>query len=328
MKIHAFAAKNAKEPLAPFAYDAPQLDPYEVLLKVTHCGLCHSDIHLIDDDWKKSQYPLVPGHEVIGIVEERGSQVNDLKIGDRVGVSWLLSACLNCAVCETDDTNICPNKKTTCNGHFGGFADFMVADSRFAFPIPDGLDSAHAAPLLCAGATVYAPLKRYCSGQTLSVAIIGIGGLGHLALQFAKALGCGVSAISHSANKEIEAKSFGADHFFTLDNCPKQFDFILSTVQADLEWDKVISLLKPNGTLCFVGRPLKPATIDTGQLISFQKTLTGSSTANRPVMKEMLSFAAKHLVKPQIELFPLKEVNKAIERVKSNQARYRIVLEV
>jgi alcohol/geraniol dehydrogenase (NADP+) len=328
MKIHAFAAIGPRQLLQSFSYDAPPLAPFEILIKVTHCGLCHSDIHLIDDDWKRSIYPLVPGHEIVGTVLKKGESVKNLNLGNRVGVSWVRSSCLDCPSCLDGETNICPQKTATCNGSHGGFADHMIADSRFSFLIPDALDSAYAAPLLCAGATVYAPLRREVKSPQ-SVAVIGIGGLGHLALQFAAAFECEVTAISRTASKEAEAKSFGAHHFTTLDKAKAgQFDLILSTVQGNLNWNHVISLLKPKGTLCFVGRPLNPAQIEIGNLISFQKRIVGSSTANRAQMNEMLQFAARHKIKPQIELFPLAEVNRAIEKVKANEARYRVVLEI
>ncbi|HSX11401.1 MAG TPA: NAD(P)-dependent alcohol dehydrogenase, partial [Chlamydiales bacterium] len=273
-------------------------------------------------------YPLVPGHEIVGTITQKGDAVT-LKVGTRVGIGWNHSACLSCPTCLQGDTNICPTKTTTCNGHFGGFADHMVADSRFAFPIPEKLDSAHAAPLLCAGATVYAPLRTHAIQGNASVAVIGVGGLGHLALQFAAAFGCEVTAISHSAAKEAEAKSFGAHRFLTLHNppTPAQFDFILSTVHADLDWNLIISLLKPKGTLCFVGRPANKGLIDLGSLISTEVNICGSSTANRAIMNEMLSFAARHHIKPKIEIMPLAKVNEGIERIKQNNVRYRIVLQ-
>lgn len=325
MKIHGYVALKAKEKLVPFTYDQPNLGPHDILIQITHTGLCHSDIHLIDDDWQRSAYPLVPGHEIIGTIVKKGEQVDRLKIGQRVGQSWLKSACLHCPECIQGDTNLCLNKTTTCNKNFGGFADHVTADSRFVYPIPDSLDSAHAAPLLCAGATVYAPLRKY---TPRSVAVIGIGGLGHLALQFANAMGCEVSALSSTRSKEKDAFRFGASHFYTYDNPPSsgQFDFILSTVQADLDWNTILSYLKPKGTLCFVGRPAKPGLIDISPFISFEKSITGSSTANRHVMNEMLSVAANKKVIPLIEVMPLSQINQAIEKVKANQVRYRIVL--
>jgi uncharacterized zinc-type alcohol dehydrogenase-like protein len=328
MKIHAFAAMARGEPLQPFSYEPADLGPFEILVKVSHCGLCYSDIHLIDDDWKKSKYPLVPGHEIIGTVVKKGDAVT-LKMGERVGVSWIRSSCLNCSVCYQGDTNICSQRTVTCNGNYGGFADHMVADSRFSYLIPEGLDSAHAAPLLCAGATMYTPLRQNGIQGCHSVAILGIGGLGHIGLQFAAAFGCEVTAISHSKGKEVEAKSFGATKFLTLDSQPAtgQFDLILSTVHSDLDWNQVIGLLKPKGTLCFVGRPGNPALIEIGNLISSQKKICGSSTASRALMNEMLAFAARHQIKPQIERMALADVNKGIERVKANAVRYRVVLE-
>ena len=327
MKIEAYAAFSPKETLRSFSYLAPPLDPHEILLKISHCGLCHSDIHLIDDNWKRSRYPLVPGHEIVGFIAKKGDAVENFHIGQRVGVSWVRSACLHCPTCLTGDTNICPKKTSTCNGRHGGFADHMIADSRFIYPIPQPLDSALAAPLLCAGATVYAPLRKE---NPRSVAVVGIGGLGHLALQFAAAMGCETAAISHSPAKREEALSFGANRFFTLDALPDplQFDLILSTVHADLDWNALLSLLKPNGALAFLGRPLSPIQIDVAHLLSFQRKITGHSNANRALINEMLDFAARHRIEPKIERFPLSAVNEAIVKVKSNSIRYRAVLEI
>lgn len=329
MQIHAYAALAPRTPLVPFTYEMPPLKPFEILVKVSHCGLCHSDIHLIDDDWKRSIYPLVPGHEIVGTVVQKGSEA-ETKIGERVGVSWIRSACLSCPLCLSEDTNMCLKKTSICNGHFGGFADHVVADSRFAFAIPEKLSSASAAPFLCAGATVYAPMHRFNLQSHHSVAVIGIGGLGHLAIQFAAAFGASVTAISTTPTKEIEAKAFGAHQFLSLNDSLKmnQFDLILSTVSADLNWNQILTLLKPKGTLHFLGRPENIANIDISNLISPQRSISGSSTANRILMNGMLTFAAKNQIQPQIELLPLAKVNEGIERLKANQARYRIVLEM
>jgi uncharacterized zinc-type alcohol dehydrogenase-like protein len=327
MKIHGYAALAPREPLRSFTYDAPPLEPFEILIKITHCGLCHTDLHMIEDAWHRSTYPLLPGHEIIGTVVKKGSSA-EVKLGKRVGVSWVASACLQCPQCLQGDTNICPTKKGVYNnGRYGGFADHVVIDSRFAFPIPEGIDSAHAAPLLCAGATVYAPLHRHPILPSHAVGIIGIGGLGHLALQFYHAYGCEVSAISSTPSKEKEAKNFGADHFYTWENPPSpfQFDFLLCTTDAPLDWNFVLTLLRPNGTLCLVSRPAG-LTFDPTYLVSTQRSICGSNNANRSVMNEMLSFAARHKIKPKIELMPLAKINEAIERVRTNSARYRIVL--
>ena len=329
MEIHAFAALRPREALQPFSYKASPLGPHDVLLKISHCGICHSDIHLIDNNWKRSIYPLVPGHEVVGTVLQKGKDLPGIQLGNRVGVSWVRSSCLTCPSCLQGETSICPDKTSTCNGHYGGFADHMVADGRFCYPIPQGLGSASAAPLLCAGATVYAPLKRLGMKKGRSVGVIGIGGLGHLGLQFAKAFGCEVTALSFTPSKREEARRFGADHFALLDEKwpVSQFDLILSTVHNHLDWDKVIGILRPSGTLCVLGRPEEPAKIDFSPLISFQKSITGSATASRSVLNEMLAFAAQHKITPQIEQMPLSEVNRAIARLKAGEARYRIVLE-
>lgn len=324
MQIHAFAALKQKEALQPFIYKAPALGPFDVLIKISHCGLCHSDVHLIDNNWKRSIYPLVPGHEIVGTIVQKGDGLSYLPIGERVGVSWVKASCLHCPTCLQGETSICPDKTTTCNGNYGGFADYMVADGRFCYPIPKELDSAHAAPLLCGGATVFAPLKRY---RPDTVAVVGIGGLGHLGLQFAKAFGCEVTALSQTASKEKEARKFGADHFL-LKFPVSQYDLILCTVHQNLDWNGLIGALKPSGTLCVLGRPDAPAPIDFSSLISFQKSVTGSATASRSVLNEMLSFAARHKIAPQIEKMPLQEVNRAIAHLKEGKARYRIVLEM
>lgn len=332
MAIQAFAAKAAKNRLETFSYSVSDLKPFEVLIEITHCGLCHSDIHLIDNDWKSSIYPLVPGHEVVGTITQKGTEVS-WPLGARVGVSWLYSSCLECPTCLSGENQVCPKRKATCIGHHGGFANQMTADSRFIYAIPDGLDSASAAPLLCAGATVYAPLRRWKMQASQKVAVVGIGGLGHLAIQFANAFGCHVTAISSSEDKKHEALSFGAKHFVTLDQLsahPREltqsFDLILSTPHGDLDWDLLCSLLTPTGVLCLLGRPSTPIHLNPLASLNGQRCITGSSVASRYIMNEMLNFAAEHKIKPQIELMKMSEVNEAIEKVRQNKARYRIVL--
>ena len=328
MKIHGYAALTPRSALEPFAYDAPPLEPHDILVRITHCGLCHTDLYMIENAWKRSTYPLLPGHEIVGTIVKKGTS-SEGKIGARVGVSWVRSSCLSCPECLRGDTNICPAKLGIYNnGRYGGFADHVVADSRFVFAIPEALDSAHAAPLLCAGATVYAPLHRYRIDPSQSVGVIGIGGLGHLALQFYRAFGCEVSAISSTASKEKEARRLGAAHFYTLDAPlpPLRFDFLLCTVDAPLNWNQILACLRPNGTLCLVSRPSKGFEIDPALLVSTQRSVSGSNNANRFVMNEMLAFAARHKIAPEIEQMPLSKVNEALERIRTNSVRYRIVL--
>jgi uncharacterized zinc-type alcohol dehydrogenase-like protein len=328
MTIHAFAAKAPKDPLSPFTYAKPTLAPFEVLIKITHCGLCHTDLHLIDNAWNRTLYPVVPGHEVVGTIVEKGAEAK-LSLNTRVGVSWLYSSCLECDTCSTGNTHICPSRKATCIGHHGGFADFITADSRFVYPIPQNLDSALAAPLLCAGATTYAPFRRWKIQAPHRVAIIGVGGLGHVALQFAHAFGCEVTALSSSPSKEKDAKAFGAHHFVLLDEAASKagsFDFILSTVDGGLDWNLICSLLKPTGVLCVLGRSPTPITVDTLTGLTAEKVIAGSSVASRFIIKEMLQFAADHNITPKIELMKMSEINQAIQKVRDGKARYRIVL--
>lgn len=328
MKIQAFAAFSPKESLKPFSYEIKELTPFEVLIKISHTGLCYTDLYMINNDWKRSSYPLVPGHEVVGKVVQKGTS-SQIDLGKRVGVSWVKGACLHCENCLQGNTNVCPQKIGSYNkGAFGGFADHIVADSRFVYSIPDSLSSEHAAPLLCAGATMYSPFRRYNISAAHHVAILGIGGLGHLGLQFSKAFGCETTALSSSPSKREEAQKFGADHFHTLNNLPKNpsYHFILCTADIDLDWNQMLSLLKPGGSLCFLSRPSKGAHIDFAYLVSTQRQIVGSNNANRFHMKEMLEFCAKKKITPQVELMPLAKINEAIERLKKNEVRYRVVL--
>lgn len=332
MAMHGFATSAPKQTLQPFEYNPEPLGSWDIDVKITHCGICHSDLHLIDNDWGISQYPLVPGHEIIGTVMAVGSHVKSLKVGQRVGIGWQRSSCLNCEWCKSGDENLCAKQEATCVGHFGGFADGIRTDSRFAFPIPDKLASEHAGPLMCGGITVYTPLKIHKIDSSKRVGIIGIGGLGHMAIQFAKALGANVTAFSSTPSKEQEAKKFGA-HSFVSNQNPKEvekltdtFDLILCTIAEPLDWSLYLNLLRPKGTLCFVGAQSKPACFPVISLISRQKGVDGSNIGNRHDIEEMLNFAAHHGVKPQIELFPISEVNAAIEKLRANKVRYRAVL--
>ena len=330
--IHAYAARAASKPLEPFEYSPSELKDDDVEIGIECCGLCYSDVHVIDDDWKVSKYPLVPGHEIVGKIIRKGKNVHLLKLGDRVGVGWQCGACLACEFCMRGDETVCNEKIRTCVDRYGGFADKIVVDSRFAYPIPENLSSQTAAPLLCAGITVYSPFRIYNIQAPQAVAIIGIGGLGHLALQFARAFGCDVTAISSSPEKEQEAKKFGAHHFLSLKD-PSQlkkaansFDFILSTAHADLDITLLGGLLRPYGKLCFVGLPPSDLKFPARLLISGNRSICGSGTGSRAYMTEMLLFSSRHQIKAQVEVMPMHQLNEAIRRLKANKARYRIVL--
>ncbi|OFZ56286.1 MAG: alcohol dehydrogenase [Bdellovibrionales bacterium RIFOXYC1_FULL_54_43] len=332
LSIQSYAAKQPGAQLEKFEYAPEPLGPYDVEIEIECCGVCHSDVHLIDNDWKMNSYPLVPGHEIVGFIHEKGGMVRDLQFGQRVGVGWQRGACLTCEHCIRGDENLCPNNAATCVGHFGGFAKEIRVDSRFVFPIPDELESENAAPLLCGGITVFSPLQHYAVQPWMKVGIVGIGGLGHLAIQFARAFGCEVTVFSSSPDKEKEAREFGARRFISsvdpgaMAAARGTLDFILTTSVADLDWNAFLNILKPDGKLCFVGAPAKPITVPVFSLIGGRKTVCGSPIGSRTAIRQMLEFAARHKIQAKVQTIPMSEANKAIDKVRSNQARYRMVL--
>lgn len=332
MNIDCFAAQEAKAPLEKFSYPPRNPGSWDVEINISHCGICHSDAHLVDNDWGISQYPMVPGHEIVGTVSGMGSSVKHLKTGQRVGIGWQCSACMTCEWCISGKENLCPEIGGTCLGNFGGFAKAIVVDSRFAFALPDVLESENAAPLLCGGITVFAPLIHFDIRPSMKVGVIGVGGLGHLALQFYKAWGCEVTAFTNTPGKEKEAKDFGAHQVFNSKdpevlkaNAATQ-DFIISTVPADLDWGSYLDVLRPEGKLCMVGVPQSAISIPAFPLIASRKTVCGSPIGGRGDIETMLAFAARHGVKAQTESFAMNEVNPAMDRVRNNEARYRVVL--
>jgi len=331
MKIKAYAAKNAKDKLENYEYDPKALSAFDIEVDITHCGICHSDVHLIDNDWQMSGYPLVPGHEIIGKVKELGSHVKNFKKGDRVGIGWQRSACLECATCIKGDENLCKKNEATCAGNHGGFADRIRSDSRFSFKIPEKLASENAAPLLCGGITVFSPLRLWVKPQ-MKVGVIGIGGLGHLAVQFARAFGCEVTAFSSTDAKKEEAMKFGAHNFVSsTDNkawekLQGHYDFIISTVNVNLDWNSYLGLLGPDGRLCFVGASDKPLDLQVFPLLVGRKTVCGSPIGGRTLINEMLEFAARHNIVAKTEVVEMSKVNEAIQKVRDNKARYRMVL--
>lgn len=334
MPVHAYAAQSAKSPLTPFEYEPGEIGREEVEVRVSHCGICHSDIHLIDNDWGISSYPMVPGHEVVGTVVRKGPGVANVNEGDRVGVGWQSGSCGVCEFCVHAEENLCASQSATCVGHYGGYADCVRVDSRFAIRIPEGLASENAAPLLCGGITVYTPLRVYDVRPNMSVGVIGVGGLGHLAVQYASAWGCEVTALSTSDNKQEEALALGANHFVNTSKpdamalVAGRFDFILSTVPADLDWSAYLNSLRPKGKLCLVGVPQSEIHFPGFPLIAGQKSVCGSPIGSPAMISEMLSFSARHTIEARTERFPLEKVNDALAHVRANRARYRVVLDV
>jgi uncharacterized zinc-type alcohol dehydrogenase-like protein len=332
-QIHGLAAHAAGAQLLAYKYGVEeQLAPNDVEIKISHCGVCHSDVHLIDNDWGISKYPFIPGHEIVGVVTAVGSEVRDRKVGERVGVGWQADSCGICEWCRQGDEHLCAQSQPTCVGRNGGYADAIRVNSRFAIPVPEVLESENVAPLLCGGITVYAPLRNHGVRPSSRVGVVGIGGLGHMGLQFAKAFGAEVTAFSTSKDKEAEAKSMGAHHFVNtrdtgaLKKVAGSFDFILSTVSADQDWAGYIAALRPKGTMCVVGVAPSPLQIHAFALIGGQKGISGSPTGSPRDLHEMLDVAARHGVKAITERFAMAKANDAVAKVKKNQVRYRAVL--
>jgi len=331
-RIQGLAVHAAGAELLPYHYDPGTLGPQEVEIAISHCGICHSDIHLISNDWGISHYPFIPGHEIVGTVAAVGQGVHTLTVGKRVGLGWQSNSCGECEWCIRGMENLCPAAEGTCVHRNGGYAERVRANARFVFPIPDSLGSEHAAPLLCGGITVYNPLRSHGVNPSSRVGIIGIGGLGHMAIQFARVFGAEVTAFSTSAGKEEEARALGAHHFVNsreskaLKEVAGTFDFIVSTINADQDWSIYIQALRPTGTLCFVGVPPSPVSVHAFPLISGLRSISGSPTGSPSMIREMLDVAARHGVKAQTESFPMAKANEAIEKVKKNKVRYRAVL--
>ncbi|GAX72598.1 hypothetical protein CEUSTIGMA_g54.t1 [Chlamydomonas eustigma] len=331
-KFSGYAALQKGLEVSKYEYEPGPLQPRDIDIRVTHNGLCHTDIHMTLDDWGVSKFPFIPGHEVVGYVAAKGSEVRHLEVGDRVGYAWIKDSCHGCQNCYTGHENLCLKGYTglITGGGMGGWQNYMRAPAYFAFKIPDGLDSVSAAPLLCAGVTVYAPLKRLITKPGTRVSVIGIGGLGHLALQFAAALGAEVTAISTSPDKEAEARKFGATNFVVGEEGCKAIsgtqDVVINTVSSKNDYEAQMALLRPDGTLCIVGLPVDKITVGVLDVVFNQKKICGSIVGGRSDMAEMLQFAAIKGIKPQCETMPLSQVNEAVQKVLANKARYRIVL--
>jgi uncharacterized zinc-type alcohol dehydrogenase-like protein len=332
MSIHAYAAKGPKQPLESFEFDPGPLGDHEVEVAVTHCGICHSDVSMIDNEWGMAAFPLIPGHEVVGTVAAMGRGVKHLKAGQRVGVGWLCGSCGGCEWCARGKDHLCTKQQATIVGHHGGYADRLRCDARFALPIPEALSSAEAAPLMCAGATVYSPLVHQGVRPGMKTAVIGIGGLGHLAIQYLAKFGCEVAAISGTSSKEAEARRLGAGDFIAtekpdaLAKAAMRFDFILDTVSGDLPWPALLETLRPEGKLVVCGIPASEMKFNIFPMIAFERALVGGRLGSPEDTRDMLAFTALHKVKPMIETFAMKDVNKALAHVRSGKARYRAVL--
>jgi alcohol/geraniol dehydrogenase (NADP+) len=330
--IQGYGVHAAGAELLPYKYEPGELGAGEIEIRVTHCGVCHSDVSLIDNDWGMSQYPFVPGHEIVGAVAALGAGVVGFAEGDRVGVGWQASSCGHCEWCRRGEENLCAQAVPTCVHRNGGFAHAVRVNARFAAKLPDALQSETAAPLMCAGLTVYTPMRLLGVHPGSHVGVVGVGGLGHLALQFARIFGAEVTAFSHSAEKAEDAKSFGAHHFVNtretkglkaLAGC---FDVVLVTANVDADWNSYVAALRPHGRLEFVGTVPKPVSTQVFPLISGMRSVGGCNIGSPTMMAEMLRVAARHGVAARTELFPMAKANEAVGRVRKGAARYRAVL--
>jgi uncharacterized zinc-type alcohol dehydrogenase-like protein len=325
MKVQAYAAMEKGGALVHYSYEARAPGPFDIVIRISHCGFCHTDLHYILGEHYPSRYPLVPGHEIVGEVEAAGSMMKH-RLGQRVGVGYQYSSCLECYYCLRGKEHLCEKKRATVLSG-GGFADRIVADGRFAFEIPSAMRSEHASPLLCAGLTVYKTLRNAGVTPDDRVGVSGIGGLGHLAISFAAAMGCEVTAFSHSPEKEEDAISLGARHFMSLDQAGKEsIDILLVTSSSRLDAEKALGLLRKEGRMAVLSRGAEDMIVPAGSLMYGERWMGGSITGSRADMIEMLAFAERHAIRPLVEIMPMAKCNEAMERMKANQARYRIVL--
>lgn len=332
-KVRAFAADGPMKPFVPFEYELPELLPDEVDIDVEYCGLCHSDMSMWVNEWKRTVYPFVGGHEVVGRVRAAGAHVPGLKVGQRVGLGWFSRSNLAAKECLCGEHHLAPGNQGTIVGRHGGFSDIVRCQWTWAIALPDELEADKAGPLFCGGITVFSPIVAFGVKPTDRVAVVGIGGLGHLATQFLNKWGCEVTAFTSSPDKAAEAKSFGA-HRTLHSRDPAswrddsgRFDFVLVTANAALEWSKLVATLAPKGRLHFVGAVQEPLTLSVGSLMGPQKQVSASPVGSPGVTAQMLDFCARHKISALTEKFPLSKINEAMAHLSANKQRYRIVLE-
>ncbi|KAH9608753.1 hypothetical protein KSS87_019417 [Heliosperma pusillum] len=342
-KAFGWAARDTSAVLSPFDFSRRTTGDEDVTFKVLYCGICHSDLHFIKNEWGNANYPAVPGHELVGIVTEVGKNVENIKEGDRVGVGCIVGSCRKCDNCSSHLENYCPEMKGTYGSTYydgtktyGGYSDIFVVDQHFIVRIPDNMPLDSTAPLLCAGITVYSPLKYYGLDKPgLHIGVVGLGGLGHMAVKFAKAFGAKVTVISTSPNKKDEALTrLGAD-FFLVSRDTEQMqaamgtmDGIIDTVSASHALVPLIGLLKYHGKVILVGAPEKPFELSAFPLLTGRKTVAGSTIGGIKETQEMIDFAAKHDIKADIEVIPMDYVNTAMERMLKSDVRYRFVIDI
>jgi uncharacterized zinc-type alcohol dehydrogenase-like protein len=340
----AYAATSPSSGLGPYAFDRRELRADDVAIDIDYCGVCHTDIHFVENDWGITEYPVVPGHEIVGRVTAVGPEVKDYKVGDLVGVGCMVDSCRTCSACEAGLEQYCLEGMTaTYNGEdrhdgsitFGGYSTNVVVSDRFVVRIPEKLDPAAAAPILCAGITTYSPLRHYGVNKGHKVGVIGMGGLGHMGVKFAKALGAEVTIFTRSESKVAEAKKQGADHVVIstdekqMEAVAESFDFMLDTVPVQHDLNPYLNCLKFDGTHILVGllEPIDPA-LEAGQLVFKRRVLGGSLIGGMPETQEVLDFCAEHDISCDIEMLDMKNINQAYERMKKGDVKYRFVIDM
>ncbi|MFT3788188.1 MAG: NAD(P)-dependent alcohol dehydrogenase [Tepidisphaeraceae bacterium] len=330
--ITALAAKSAKGKLVAFSYDPGPLGERQVEIAVESCGICHSDLSMLDNDWGMTAYPFVPGHEIVGKVVAVGGHVTTRKVGERVGLGWYSGSCMHCGQCMSGDHNLCLTAEATIIGRPGGFATRVRGNEEWVTPLPETLDAASAGPLFCGGITVFNPIVQFGVRPTDHVGVIGIGGLGHLAIKFLRAWGCDVTAFSTSDSKKAEALAMGAHRVVNTRDAAQlkaiagTFDFILSTINADADWNAYVAALAPRGRLHTVGAVANPMAITAFPMIVGQKSVGGSPLGSPATIGKMIDFCARHKIAPTVEYFPMSRANEALDHLRAGKARYRIVL--
>jgi uncharacterized zinc-type alcohol dehydrogenase-like protein len=342
MQVRGYAAMAADKPLQSWTFDRREPRDYDVQIEITHSGICHSDIHRVREEWQSQQFPIVPGHEILGHVTAVGSRVTKFAVGQRVGVGVYVDSCRECANCVAGESNYCTKgmvetfagvERDGVTPTQGGYSTGIVVDENYVVAVPEGLDSAGAAPLMCAGITVFAPLKRFGAGPGTRVGVVGLGGLGHLALLFAKALGAEVTVFSHSESKRNDAHALGADHFVLSTDVEQMsegamsYDLFVNTVSAELDPADYLAQLKLGGVLVFVGLSGKPYPVNAFDLLNQRRMIAGSTIGSVSELQEMLNFAAEHGVQARVEVIEASGINDAYERVVGSDVRYRFVID-
>jgi alcohol/geraniol dehydrogenase (NADP+) len=332
-KTKAYAVNEPKGKFEPFEFETSELGKDEVEIKVAYCGICHSDVSMWNNDWRQTVYPFVGGHEAVGEVVAVGDNVKSVKVGETVGLGWNSGSDMSCPNCLRGDHQMCRNLEQTIVGRYGGFADKVRCHWSWAVKLPDALDASKAGPLFCGGITVFNPFVQFDVKPTDKVGIVGIGGLGHLALQFADKWGCEVTAFTSDLSKTDELKNLGADFVVNsrdddeLKKVRGKFDLIMSTVNVSLNWKRYFEALGARGRLHLVGAVLEPIPVGAFDLIGQQKSISGTPSGSPATVAQMLEFCARHNIETVTENFKMSEINEAFEHLESGKARYRIVLE-